>query len=123
MLQGRLPKALSLHGLTTRTHISIRLGSGICSRVKHCKWLTISLVECPHLSTFRSPGALPEAQNSPQKNKYDLYTEGVSIQLRFDDALSGHLLRCPFSFVLDDRNILCCPPSGEFSFVRIRIDG
>lgn len=62
------------------THIVIRWGLVTRSRLKPCSCTTY--LHCFLLSTngfLLSPGALPVGQNNPQKNKYELYAEGVSM--------------------------------------------
>ena len=39
-------------------------------------------------STHISPGVLPVGQNSPQKNKYGLYAEGVGIDKTFNKTMN-----------------------------------
>ena len=77
------PRGRSRRGLQRRILISIKLDLGICLRVRQCELnLIITYGELILVSLY-SPGVLPEGQNSPQKCKYDLYNEAVSVEFDY----------------------------------------
>lgn len=72
---GRPPRAALPQHLPRRIRICIKWGSGIALHPRLCE---SKCADRRSVSILRRPETLPYAQNSPQKNKYDLYAEGVS---------------------------------------------
>lgn len=61
----------------------IRSGSGTALPQKRCKWV-VNAYYFKRVLIKISPGTLPSAQNNPQKAKYDLYTESVSVSSSYN---------------------------------------
>jgi hypothetical protein len=60
-------------------YTNIKLVSATPLHLKLCKCSAVSYLYCLKSIEFCSPGVLPIGQNNPQKNKYELYNEGVCI--------------------------------------------
>lgn len=95
------PKVDILSLVARATPTPTKSASEIILRPRLCQFILLSSQYSPLNVIVSRPGTLPIGQNSPQKNKHDLYAEGVrriiisrTSDIDHDNRLMEHLSPC-----------------------------